>query len=93
MPRIEEARWLTANFHVHAMMDLSDGLGADLPRLARASTLGFEIEKAAIPRTRGCTVAQAIADGEDYELLFALSPSEKVALTRKAGRRVFRNCR
>ena len=46
IPRIEEARWLTANFSIHAMMDLSDGLGADLPRLAQASGVGFEIDEA-----------------------------------------------
>ena len=83
VPRLKEARWLTANFHVHAMMDLSDGLGADLPRLARASKLGFEIDAAAIPRTRGCTVEQAISDGEDYELLFAVSLEDTPALERK----------
>jgi thiamine-monophosphate kinase len=72
-PRIEEARWLTKHFSIHAMMDLSDGLGADLPRLARASGLGFEVDENILPRTRGCTVAQALNDGEDYELLFAIS--------------------
>ncbi|MEO5721273.1 MAG: thiamine-phosphate kinase [Chthoniobacterales bacterium] len=79
-PRIEEARWLTANFRVHAMMDLSDGLGADLPRLARASGVGFEVQEESLPRTRGCTVAQAVSDGEDYELLFAVSPNDSAAL-------------
>ena len=74
IPRIAEARWLTKNFFIHAMMDLSDGLGADLPRLARASGLGFDIDENALPRSPGCTVAQAINDGEDYELLFAISP-------------------
>ncbi len=38
VPRINESRWLTKNFRVHAMMDLSDGLGADLPRLARTAS-------------------------------------------------------
>src|SRR5262249_58997688 len=33
IPRIVESRWLTKHFAVHAMMDLSDGLGADVPRL------------------------------------------------------------
>jgi thiamine-monophosphate kinase len=75
-PRIAEARWLTQRYSVHAMMDLSDGLGADLPRLARASGLNFEIDENAIPRTRGCSVEQAIADGEDYELLFAVAPNK-----------------
>lgn len=72
-PRIEEARWLTKHFSIHAMMDLSDGLGADLPRMARASGLGFEVDENILPRAKGCTVAQAINDGEDYELLFAIS--------------------
>ncbi len=70
------------------MMDLSDGLGADLPRLARASGLGFELDEDAIPRTRGCSIAQAISDGEDYELLFALSPNDTLAL-QKAWKKKF----
>jgi thiamine-monophosphate kinase len=79
-PRIAESRWLTDNFPIHAMMDLSDGLGADLPRLARASDVGFAVEEDALPRNRGCTVRQAIADGEDYELLFAISPNDSRSL-------------
>ena len=81
-PRITESRWLTANFRVHAMMDLSDGLGADLPRLARASGLGFEVERAALPLAAGATINRAINDGEDYELLFAISPRESERLHR-----------
>ena len=65
------------------MMDLSDGLGADLPRLAKASKVGFEIDEKALPRNRGCSVEQAINDGEDYELLFALSPNDSAALEKK----------
>jgi thiamine-monophosphate kinase len=80
IPRIAESRWLTENFPVHAMMDLSDGLGTDLPRLARASRLGFEVNHAALPRNRGCTITQAISDGEDYELLFAISPKNSPSL-------------
>jgi thiamine-monophosphate kinase len=79
-PRITESRWLTKNFSVHAMMDLSDGLGADLPRLAHASGLHFEIDQLALPRSRGCTIEEAINDGEDYELLFAISPRESKKL-------------
>jgi thiamine-monophosphate kinase len=80
--RIAEARWLTQHFAVHAMMDLSDGLGADLPRLARAGNLSFSIDENALPLTRGCTIAQAISDGEDYELLFAIPPRERERLQR-----------
>lgn len=79
-PRLAEARWLAGNFRIRAMMDLSDGLGADLPRLARASRVGFEICEEKIPRNRGCTVREAIRDGEDYELLFAIAPREATTL-------------
>ena len=87
-PRIEESRWLTKNFPIHAMMDLSDGLGADLPRLARASGVGFEVEESALPLQRGCNITQAISDGEDYELLFALSPGQS-GMLKKRWRRKF----
>ena len=83
IPRIAEARWLTAHFRIHAMMDLSDGLGADLPRLARSSGVGFEIDRSALPRHRGSSIAQAISDGEDYELLFALAPNDADSLPKK----------
>jgi thiamine-monophosphate kinase len=87
-PRINESRWLTRNFRVHAMMDLSDGLGADLPRLARASKLGFTIDKRALPLTPGATIDNAISDGEDYELLFAISPRDRARL-QKSWRKKF----
>jgi thiamine-monophosphate kinase len=80
VPRVPESRWLTEHFRIHAMMDLSDGLGADLPRLARASRVGFEVAEAALPLNRGCSPRQAISDGEDYELLFAISPKNSRSL-------------
>ncbi|HUE40717.1 MAG TPA: thiamine-phosphate kinase [Chthoniobacterales bacterium] len=83
VPRIKESRWLTKNFRVHAMMDLSDGLGVDLPRLAKASDLGFKIEKESLPLTRGATIRNAISDGEDYELLFAISSRNRTRLHRE----------
>jgi thiamine-monophosphate kinase len=79
-PRIAEARWLTKHFRVHAMMDLSDGLGADLPRLARASKVGFKIDRDSLPLNPGSTTGDAISDGEDYELLFAISPRDRKRL-------------
>jgi len=72
LPRLAEARWLVTEFRLHAMMDLSDGLGADLPRLAKASGCGFEIWEDRLPLSAGCTSAQALAHGEDFELLFTL---------------------
>jgi thiamine-monophosphate kinase len=77
VPRIVESRWLTRNFPIHAMMDLSDGLGADLPRLAKASRVGFAIEMENLPLARGAKIDNAISEGEDYELLFAISRRER----------------
>jgi thiamine-monophosphate kinase len=89
IPRIAESRWLTKNFSVHAMMDLSDGLGADLPRLAKASRVGFSLETENLPLTRGTTIDDAISEGEDYELLFAISSRDRNHLERE-WRRKFR---
>jgi len=83
VPRIDEARWLTSHFHIHAMIDLSDGLGTDLPRLAGASKLGFVVEQNALPVAPGSSLEQAISDGEDYELLFALSPRNRELLEKR----------
>jgi thiamine-monophosphate kinase len=71
VPRLAEGRWLGAQGYARAMMDLSDGLATDLPRLAAASGCGFELDTAAVPKTRSCDLERALTDGEDYELLFA----------------------
>ncbi len=74
-PRLEQGRWLARRRAVRAMMDLSDGLAKDLPRLAKAAALGFRMDWAALPVTPGCIPEQAWGDGEDYELLMAVAPS------------------
>lgn len=79
-PRLEEACWLAGKFRVHAMMDLSDGLASDLPRLAAASGTGFVIDPGALPLRRGATAAQAMSDGEDFELLFAIGARDAARL-------------
>jgi thiamine-monophosphate kinase len=72
-PRLAEAAWLVENHPPSAMMDLSDGLGSDLPRLARASGVGFAVELGDLPCHDGITPEQACGEGEDYELLFTYS--------------------
>jgi thiamine-monophosphate kinase len=79
-PRVAEARWLVGQFPVHAMMDLSDGLAKDLPRLAMASRLGFSVDLASLPLHRGSSPENGLGDGEDYELLFAVPPAVKERL-------------
>lgn len=73
-PRLPEARELADALgeRLHAMMDLSDGLGIDAGRLARASGVRIEVDASAIPLAPGVAgLERAIRDGEDYELLFA----------------------
>ncbi|MGJ8726326.1 MAG: thiamine-phosphate kinase [Roseibacillus sp.] len=82
VPRVREGKWLAK--HARAMMDLSDGLRRDLPRLARASGCGFALEADRLPCHEGCSVAQALGDGEDMELLFAAEEGEWVAEFRRA---------
>lgn len=52
---------------VRCAMDVSDGLGLDLARLARSSGVGIELD--AVPVADGATDAEALGGGEDYELL------------------------
>jgi thiamine-monophosphate kinase len=80
-PRIREASWLVSGSKPSAMMDLSDGLAKDLPRLAAASGCGFQIDTAALPLSPGCTLMQALGDGEDYEILFAIEPHRAADLS------------
>jgi thiamine-monophosphate kinase len=62
-----------------AMMDLSDGLGLDLHRLARASGVGFALD--AVPIVDGATPDEALGGGEDYELLVAAPDEQRLAGT------------
>jgi thiamine-monophosphate kinase len=79
-PRVREAEWLVSHYKPTAMMDLSDGLAKDLTRLAAASGCGSVIDKSALPATPGATTAQALGDGEDFELLMAMEPEKVPAL-------------
>ncbi|MGI8603201.1 MAG: thiamine-phosphate kinase [Verrucomicrobiales bacterium] len=81
-PRVVEGRWLASKHHPTAMMDLSDGLAKDLPRLAKASGVGFTLDLTTLPRRRGCTTEQALGDGEDYELLFTVPHKQADPLLR-----------
>lgn len=82
-PRLAEGQWLARNRLASALMDLSDGLGADLPRMARASRVDFRLDPKAIPLARGSTISMAVNDGEDYELLFTVSPAQVKILKKK----------
>ncbi len=91
-PRLSEARWLAQHFTVHAMIDLSDGLGTDLRHLLEAGNVGAELFKSAIPISRAARLRvrqdasakppllAALTDGEDFELLFTVASKDAVPL-------------
>lgn len=56
-----------------AMIDVSDGLAADLNHIARASLVGVQLAR--VPLALGATEEQALGGGEDFELIFTL-PAE-----------------
>ena len=86
MPRIAQAQWLVRHARPHAMMDLSDGLASDLWQLARASRVTLRITEASIPVSpAGRTAWHALMDGEDFELLFTVSPRLAARMPRSIG--------
>jgi thiamine-monophosphate kinase len=72
-PRLVEAAALAATLgrRLHAMIDISDGLGRDAAHLAEQSGAQIEIDAERIPCAEGVAWPQAMGDGEDYELCFA----------------------
>jgi thiamine-monophosphate kinase len=76
-PRLAEGM-AARGAEVHAMMDLSDGLGLDLHRLADASNVGFVLEN--LPVAEGATDDEATSGGEDYELLIATNEPERLRM-------------
>lgn len=76
-PRLRDGKWLLDTYRpgsngVHAMMDLSDGLGRDAARMGRASGALFEVDSGLLPLSPGSDWRAALSDGEDYELLFTV---------------------
>lgn len=88
-PRIETARWLTQHVTVNAMIDLSDGLAIDLQRLTEACDLGAQLRASEIPVHDDVPadlppedrLAAALGDGEDFELLLAVSDEDALILS------------
>jgi len=83
-PRVAEGLWLGAAGGVTAMMDVSDGIGIDLPRLLGESLVGARVDVERLPidaPTRAVAealgadaTAWATGGGEDYELLLTCEP-------------------
>jgi thiamine-monophosphate kinase len=73
-PRTRFGLLLGRNRAAQACIDLSDGLADGVRQIGEACCLGAIIEADAVPLEDGATLHDALEGGEDYELLFAVSP-------------------
>lgn len=91
-PRVNEALHLHQEAELHAMLDISDGLGSDLFHILDSSRVGAKLDGAAIPIHDDVDLSlpsperlqRALCDGEDFELLFTVSPEDGERLLRRS---------
>ncbi len=91
VPRLREAAKLVELVGIHAMIDISDGLAADVHHVLNASGVGAILEAAAVPihpdvqrlPADKTPLERALSDGEDFELVFTLSATDAVTLQRE----------
>lgn len=86
IPRIKEGRIIAKERLANSMIDISDGLASDLTRICEASAVGAKVYASKIPiLSLARKVAKlikkdpldlALYGGEDYELLFTVSPEK-----------------
>jgi thiamine-monophosphate kinase len=86
-PRVSESRLLVRNLKITATIDVSDGLSSDLHHICEESNKGALIYAEKIPVSQRITkvckslnllpLNLALSSGEEYELLFTLSPSQE----------------
>jgi thiamine-monophosphate kinase len=89
-PRLKESLILNKKFNINSMIDVSDGLAADLNHILEESGSGAILYEDKIPvsadakklarKTGLSALHHALHDGEDYELLFTLSNKESERL-------------
>jgi thiamine-monophosphate kinase len=96
--RIELGSWLARHHIATSAMDLSDSLSTDLARLCTASRVGARIYASKVPtvvippaaarklgKPEPDPLQLALHGGEDYELLFTISPRQAKKLSRAPG--------
>lgn len=99
-PRIREALALHQVVNLHAMIDISDGLAADLSHILTESRCGAVLLEEAIPihddaialsqRTGRTPLLHALNDGEDFELIFTASAADAAILEERSPVPVYR---
>lgn len=92
-PRVREARTLVKEIGIHALIDISDGLAAEIHHLCTSSDKGCLIYGDKIPVADElkalCSeenkpfIWEALKSGEEYELLFTISEEKFKILEKK----------
>ena len=92
--RVAEGRWLSTHRFATSAIDISDGLSGDLRHICEESYVGMELDLSALPLSTACRayaasrkldpVDLALTGGEDYELLFTVSPRQRRRLEQSA---------
>lgn len=81
-PRLHESRWLIREAKPSSMIDISDGLAADLHHVLEESQVGADINADRLPihpdvfEMSGSPLLHALSDGEDFELLFTVPETQ-----------------
>ncbi len=82
IPRLVEARFLSENYRINAMIDTSDGIAPDIGRICSLSRAGCVLYADAIPLSKGLSLREALYYGESFELLFTMGVKEARRLFR-----------
>ncbi|MEW5767000.1 MAG: thiamine-phosphate kinase [bacterium] len=87
LPRLEEARRIVESKLATAMIDISDGLAAEVKRIVEASGVGIRIFQDQVPLSYSLMqicehlgmdpLRFSLGGGEDYELLFTFPPERQ----------------
>ncbi|MBU0467811.1 MAG: thiamine-phosphate kinase [Candidatus Omnitrophica bacterium] len=76
MPRVAESQYLVNKYKISSMIDISDGLVPDLDHILKGSKVGAILYEKNVPLRKDANIEKAYYDGEDFELLFTVSPKE-----------------
>jgi thiamine-monophosphate kinase len=91
-PRLKEARILMDRYHLHSMIDLSDGIATDLRHLCKASGCAALLDIEHLPVSpalsalpdRAQAFHHALSDGEDFELCFTVAEDTAEKILKEA---------